>query len=101
MTNLRMILLLRLKNVSLQPPTLPRRAASSGKYVMADSTLIMTLRALLAARKGTTLKIHDVKTDWLEDLIDELQGQPLLIAYQFEHDLDRLLERFGKTCPVS
>jgi hypothetical protein len=31
MTNLRMIWLLRSKSVSLQPPTLPRRAASSGK----------------------------------------------------------------------
>lgn len=47
-----------------------------------------------------TLKIHDEKTDWLENLIDELQGQPVLIVYQFQHDLDRLLERFGKDSPV-
>lgn len=44
--------------------------------------------------------IHNVKTDWLEDLIDELNGQPLLVAYQFKHDLERLQERFGKDIPV-
>lgn len=47
----------------------------------------------------TTRVIHDAKTDWLEELIEELQGQPVLIAYQFNHDLERLLDRFGKDSP--
>ena len=41
-----------------------------------------------------------MKTDWLEDLIDELAGQPLLVAYEFNHDLERLQARFGKDIPV-
>lgn len=40
--------------------------------------------------------IHDIKLDALEELIEELNGQPLLVAYEFNHDLDRLRERFGK-----
>jgi SNF2 family DNA or RNA helicase len=67
--------------------------ANGGLYVDND------VASIIGGKARTTLKIHDVKTDWLEDLIDELQGQPLLIAYQFEHDLDRLLERFGKDLP--
>lgn len=43
--------------------------------------------------------IHDEKLDALEDLIDELQGSPLLVAYEFEHDLIRLKERLGKNIP--
>jgi SNF2 family DNA or RNA helicase len=35
----------------------------------------------------------------LADLIDELQGSPLLVAYDFAHDLDRLQERLGKEVP--
>lgn len=66
---------------------------NGGLYVDND------IAAIIGGKKRTTLKLHDVKTDWLEDLIDELQGQPLLIAYQFEHDLERLLERFGKDMP--
>ncbi len=64
------------------------QVANGGLYVDND------VASLVGGRARTTLKIHDVKTDWLEDLIDELQGQPLLIAYQFEHDRDRLLERW-------
>jgi SNF2 family DNA or RNA helicase len=43
--------------------------------------------------------LHDLKTDLLEDLIDELQGEPILVAYEFLHDLDRILKRFGKNTP--
>ena len=39
--------------------------------------------------------IHDAKLDALEELLEELDGKPLLLAYEFNHDLDRLVERFG------
>lgn len=38
--------------------------------------------------------IHDVKTDAVEEIIEELQGKPALVAYEFKHDLARLLKRF-------
>lgn len=41
--------------------------------------------------------VHNEKLDALEDLISELGGKPLLVAYAFNHDLKRLLERFPKT----
>lgn len=40
------------------------------------------------------VKIHDAKLDALEDLIEELSGQQILIAYEFQHDLKRIAERF-------
>lgn len=40
------------------------------------------------------LKIHDRKLDALEDLIESANGKPLLIAYWFQHDLQRIKERF-------
>lgn len=43
--------------------------------------------------------VHDEKLDALEDLIEELQGQQLLVAYWFGHDLERILKRLGKTTP--
>lgn len=39
--------------------------------------------------------IHDEKLDALEDLVEELNGKPLLLAYEFNHDLERIRERFG------
>lgn len=43
---------------------------------------------------GKTQHIHDAKTDVLEDLIEELSGQPAIVAYEFKHDLARILKRF-------
>lgn len=34
--------------------------------------------------------LHDEKIKAVRDLLDELQGKPAIIAYQFEHDADRL-----------
>lgn len=49
------------------------------------------------------VKIHDLKLDMLEELMDELGGEPLLLAYEFNHDLDRIREwytaRSGKELP--
>lgn len=40
--------------------------------------------------------VHDAKVDALADLVDELGGKPVLVAYQFHHDLERLRKRFPK-----
>jgi SNF2 family DNA or RNA helicase len=41
--------------------------------------------------------LHTAKVDAVEDIVEERQGQPALVAYGFEHDLERLLERFPGT----
>ena len=43
---------------------------------------------------GKVRKIHDRKLDALEDLIEAANGKPILIAYWFKHDRDRIMERF-------
>ncbi len=42
-----------------------------------------------------TKVIHNAKLDALEDLIEAMQGKPLLVAYWFQHDLDRIKERLN------
>jgi len=44
-----------------------------------------------------SVNLHDAKLDAVEELVEELAGQPLLLAYEFNHDLERLLERFPGT----
>ena len=43
---------------------------------------------------GTVRKIHDRKLDALEDLIEAANEKPILIAYWFKHDRERLMKRF-------
>jgi len=44
--------------------------------------------------EGRTLRIHDKKLDVLEDLIEAANGKPLLVAYWYKHERDRIQERF-------
>lgn len=44
--------------------------------------------------------LHYEKADAVKDLANELQGEQLLVLYEFEHDKERLLEVLGKDTPV-
>lgn len=42
---------------------------------------------------GIIHHIHDRKLDALEDLIEAANGKPILVAYWFKHDLERISTR--------
>lgn len=42
----------------------------------------------------SVIEIHDRKLDALEDIIERMNGRPLLVAYWFKHDLERIRKRF-------
>jgi SNF2 family DNA or RNA helicase len=68
-----------------------RQVANGGIYLDPEVTA-MGFKVLKGKKEWAEL--HDVKTDALEDLVEELQGSPLLVAYDFGHDLARLRARF-------
>ncbi len=43
---------------------------------------------------GKVAHIHDRKLDALEDLIEAANGNPLLVAYWYQHDIDRIRQWF-------
>jgi SNF2 family DNA or RNA helicase len=72
-----------------------RQVAAGGIYLDPD---VITLVKLPTSKK-TWVDLHEAKLDALEELIEELQGSPLLVAYDFQHDLARIQKRFGKDVP--
>lgn len=44
--------------------------------------------------EGNIVEFHDRKLDALEDIIESANGKPLLVAYWFMHDLQRIKKRF-------
>jgi SNF2 family DNA or RNA helicase len=68
-----------------------RQVASGGVYLTPDVTELIKLKR----GQRDYAFIHHEKTDALVDLIDELQGSPILVAYDFGHDLTRIRERLG------
>ena len=52
--------------------------------------------ALYVDEDGNWETAHDAKLDALESIIEEANGAPVLVAYNFKHDLERLRRRFPK-----
>lgn len=44
--------------------------------------------------------VHETKLDALEELIEELQGAPTLVVYEFQHELERIQERLKKSLGI-
>lgn len=81
------------KDLVLQLPdgdiTAANAAALSGKLSqMANGAVYMD--------SGDTISIHDRKLDALEDIIESMGGKSLLVAYWFQHDLERITQRLHK-----
>lgn len=63
-------------------------AALSGKLLqMANGTVYN--------EEKEVIHIHDRKLDALEDLIEGANGKPVLVAYWYNHDLQRIKQRFS------
>lgn len=48
--------------------------------------------AIYTGNEKEWIQVHDQKLDALKELIDELRGAPLLIAYEYRHDLERMMK---------
>lgn len=45
--------------------------------------------------------VHDLKLDALEDILDEAQGSPVLCAYAYRSDAERIMTRFKSLDPIN
>jgi len=45
--------------------------------------------------------VHELKLDALEEIVDEAQGSPVLCAYAYRSDAQRIMERFKKLNPIN
>ena len=62
-------------------------AALSGK-------LLQMANGAVYGEEKKVLHVHDRKLDALEDIIEAANGNPILVAYWYKHDRDRIRARF-------
>ncbi len=60
-----------------------------------SSKLLQMANGAVYDGNGSIAYIHDRKLDALEDIIEAANGKPVLIAYWFKHDLERIQKRFS------
>ena len=81
------------KDLVLQLPdgeiTAANAASLSGKLSQMANGAVYT-------DAGETVAIHERKLDALEDIIEAANGKPVLVAYWFRHDFERISERLQK-----
>ena len=67
--------------------------------VLTNKLLQFANGALYTGPNGAYTEVHDAKLDALEDLIEAAQG-PVLVAYNFKSDVERIKARFPKAEPI-
>jgi len=74
-----------------------RQVASGGLYAVNYDPLkpYAHLGEFEPGSKRRVHHLHDGKTEALVELVEELQGSPLLVAYEFHHDLRRIRDALG------
>jgi SNF2 family DNA or RNA helicase len=79
-------------------------AAIEGRAIEAASAMIATGKCAQLANgflygegAGDPVAVHDLKLEWLRELVDSLDGEPLLVAYEFIEDLRAIRRVFGET----
>ena len=71
-----------------------------GQVVDAANAAVLSGKLLQLAsgaiydENGDVIVVHGAKLDALEDLVEAANGQNLLVAYWYKHDLERIIERF-------
>jgi SNF2 family DNA or RNA helicase len=75
--------------------------ASGGQVTAANAAslsgkLLQLANGAVYTDNGSIIALHDRKLDALEDLIEAANGQSVLVAYWFKHDLQRITERLEK-----
>jgi SNF2 family DNA or RNA helicase len=98
------------------PPTAARCYAEMEQQFLTELLDGTTITAVNAAVKSGKLRqiaagglflpsgeewenLHMEKTTALRELTESIPGRPVLVAFEFQHDLDRLQQEFGKDLP--
>ena len=71
-------------------------AATAGVVV---GKLLQMANGKIYDDEGQVHMIHDAKLEALSEIIENVNGQPVLVFYNFKHDYDSLVRRFKKLEP--
>ena len=75
---------------------LPEGEVTAANAAALSGKLSQMANGAVYSDDGTYEKIHDRKLDALEDIIEAANGKPVLAAYWYQHDLERIQERLSE-----
>jgi SNF2 family DNA or RNA helicase len=76
--------------------TVGERSIEAASPLIATGKLAQLANGFLYdAGAGDPVFVHSQKIDWLRELVESLEGEPLLVAYEFIEDLRAIRRAFG------
>ena len=75
---------------------LPEGEVTAANAAALSGKLSQMANGAVYSDDGTYETIHDRKLDALEDIIEAANGKPVLAAYWYRHDLERIQERLSE-----
>ena len=78
---------------------LGEQAIEAGSPMIATGKLAQMANGFLYG-EDTAVRVHNLKIEWIRELVESLDGEPLLIAYEFVEDLRALRKALGETIPA-
>lgn len=75
---------------------LPKGEVTAANAAVLCGKLTQMANGAIYVSDGVQEVIHDRKLDALEDIIESANGQPVLVAYWFKHDLERIKKRLDE-----
>ena len=73
--------------------SLPEGEVTAANAASLSGKLLQMANGAIYTDDGEITLVHDRKLDALEDLIEAANGKPVLVAYWFKHDLQRIMLR--------
>lgn len=75
---------------------LPEHEITAANAAALGSKLSQMANGAVYADDESVVHIHDRKLDALEDIIESANGKPILVAYWYKHDLERITKLLDK-----
>lgn len=75
---------------------LPEGEVTAANAAALSGKLLQMANGAVYSDDEEVIRIHDKKLDALEDIIESANGQPILVAYWYKHDLDRITKRLDQ-----
>lgn len=75
---------------------LPKGEVTAANAAALSGKLVQMANGAVYSDDGDYERIHDRKLDALEDIIESANGKPVLVAYWYQHDLERIVVRLAE-----
>lgn len=69
----------------------------AGTAAVLSNKLLQLCNGAIYTEEHEVVEIHDCKLEAFAECIEGLNGQPVLVFYNFQHDRDRILKRLAKS----